>query len=170
LQVSDQAVVDALAKFEGIDRRFQNHGDIRTKSGKVMLVDDYGHHPTELAATIAAARSGWPNRRIVLAFQPHRYTRTRDAFEDFVKVLSTADVLVLTEVYAAGEALIPGATGRDLSRAVRARGQVDPVFIDDIEELPEVLRGLLDDGDILLIMGAGNIGAMAARLPEEICQ
>jgi UDP-N-acetylmuramate--alanine ligase len=135
-----------------------------------MLVDDYGHHPRELAATLAAVREGWPTRRLVLAFQPHRYSRTHDVFEDFVKVLSTCDVLILTEVYAAGEEQVPGATGKDLNRAVRARGQVDPVFVDDIEELPEVLRGLLSDGDILLVMGAGNIGVIAARLPKEICQ
>ena len=168
LQVSDQAVVDALAKFEGIDRRFQIHGEIRTKMGKIMLVDDYGHHPTELAATLAAARAGWPEKRIVLAFQPHRYTRTRDLLDDFATVLSDADVLVLLEVFAAGEDPIAGADGRAIARAVRSRGGVEPVFIESTEELLPVLEGLLADGDLLLTMGAGDIGAVAARLPEQL--
>jgi len=168
LQVSDQAVVDALVKFEGIDRRFQIHGEIRTKMGKIMLVDDYGHHPTELAATLAAARAGWPEKRIVLAFQPHRYTRTRDLLDDFATVLSDADVLVLLEVYAAGEDPIAGADGRAIARAVRSRGGVEPVFIESTEELLPVLEGLLADGDLLLTMGAGDIGAVAARLPEQL--
>jgi UDP-N-acetylmuramate--alanine ligase len=168
LQVSDQAVTAALAKFEGIERRFQNHGEIRTKVGKVMLVDDYGHHPTELAATIAAARAGWPEKRIVLAFQPHRYTRTRDLLDDFASVLTEADVLVLLEVYAAGEDPIAGADGRAIARAVRSRGGVEPVFIESPDELLPVLEGLLQDGDLLLTMGAGDIGAAAARLPEQL--
>ncbi len=170
LQVSDQAVVDALAKFEGIDRRFQNYGEIRTRAGTVMLVDDYGHHPTELAATLAAARAGWPQRRIVLAFQPHRYSRTRDLLDDFATVLSDADVLVLLEVFAAGEDPIAGADGRAIARAVRSRGGVEPVFIESTAELLPVLEGLLADGDILLTMGAGDIGAAAARLPEQLRQ
>jgi UDP-N-acetylmuramate--alanine ligase len=170
LQVSDDAVVDALAGFEGIDRRFQNHGDIRTKAGKIMLVDDYGHHPTELAATLAAARAGWPQKRIVLAFQPHRYTRTRDLLDDFATVLTEADVLVLLEVYAAGEDPIAGADGRAIARAVRSRGGVEPVFIESTDELLPVLEGLLVDGDLLLTMGAGDIGAAAARLPEQLRQ
>jgi UDP-N-acetylmuramate--alanine ligase len=170
LQVSDQAVVDALVKFEGIDRRFQNHGEIRTKAGKIMFVDDYGHHPTELAATLAAARAGWPQKRIVLAFQPHRYTRTRDLLDDFATVLSDADVLVLLEVYAAGEDPIAGADGRAIARAVRSRGGVEPVFIESTDELLPVLEGLLADGDLLLTMGAGDIGAAAARLPEQLRQ
>jgi len=168
LQVSDQAVVDALAKFEGIDRRFQIHGEIRTKTGKIMLVDDYGHHPTELAATLAAVRAGWPGKRIVLAFQPHRYTRTRDLLDDFATVLGDADVLVLLEVFAAGEDPIAGADGRAIARAVRSRGRVEPVFIESTEELLPVLEGLLADGDLLLTMGAGDIGAVAARLPEQL--
>jgi len=170
LQVSDQAVVDALVKFEGIDRRFQNRGEIRTKAGKIMLVDDYGHHPTELAATLAAARAGWPQKRIVLAFQPHRYTRTRDLLDDFATVLSDADVLVLLEVYAAGEDPIAGADGRAIARAVRSRGSVEPVFIESTDELLPVLEGVLADGDLLLTMGAGDIGAAAARLPEQLRQ
>jgi len=170
LQVNDQAVIDALAKFEGIDRRFQNYGEIRTRVGKVMLVDDYGHHPTELAATLAAARAGWPQRRIVLAFQPHRYSRTRDLLDDFATVLSEADVLVLLEVYAAGEDPIAGADGRAIARAVRVRGGVEPVFIESTAELLPVLEGLLADGDLLLTMGAGDIGAAAARLPDQLRQ
>ena len=168
LQVSDQAVIDALGKFEGIDRRFQNHGEIRTRAGKVMLVDDYGHHPTELAATLAAARAGWPQKRIVLAFQPHRYTRTRDLLDDFATVLSDADVLVLLEVYAAGEDPIAGADGRAIARAVRSRGAIEPVFVETADDLSPVLQGLLADGDLLLTMGAGDIGAIAARLPEQL--
>ena len=168
LQISDQAVAAALEKFAGIDRRFQSHGELRTKKGRVLLIDDYGHHPTEIAATIAAARSGWPERRIVLAFQPHRYTRTRDLLDDFASVLSDADVLVLLEVYAAGEDPIAGADGRAIARAVRSRGAVEPVFVDSLDNLAGVLQGLLEDGDMLLLMGAGDIGAYAATLPEKI--
>jgi UDP-N-acetylmuramate--alanine ligase len=170
LQVNDQAVVAALANFEGIDRRFQNYGEIRTSVGKVMLVDDYGHHPTEVAATLAAARAGWPRKRIVLAFQPHRYTRTRDLLDDFATVLGDADVLLLLEVFAAGEDPIAGADGRAIARAVRSRGGVEPVFIESMAELLPALEGLLADGDLLLTMGAGDIGAAAARLPAQLRQ
>jgi UDP-N-acetylmuramate--alanine ligase len=166
LQISDQAVVAALGKFEGIDRRFQIHGEVRTSKGKVLLVDDYGHHPTEIAATLAAARAGWPAKRIVLAFQPHRYTRTRDLLDDFASVLSTADVLVVLEVYAAGEDPIAGADGRAIARAVRSRGGVEPVFVESLNDLVPVLDDLLEDGDLLLTMGAGDIGAFSASLPE----
>jgi UDP-N-acetylmuramate--alanine ligase len=165
LQISDQVVVDALEKFEGIDRRFQCLGDVRTRKGKVMLVDDYGHHPTEIAATLAAARSGWPGKRVVLAFQPHRYSRTRDLLDDFASVLSDADVLVLLEVYPAGEEAIAGADGRAIARAVRTRGGVEPVFVETLDRLPAVLEGLLEDNDLLLTMGAGDIGAFASELP-----
>jgi UDP-N-acetylmuramate--alanine ligase len=168
LQISDEAVVRALSSFAGIDRRFQSLGDIRIANGKVMMIDDYGHHPTEIAATIAAARAGWPDRRIVLAFQPHRYTRTRDLLDDFASVLSEADVLVLLEVYAAGEEPIAGADGRAIARAVRGRGSVEPVFVDTLIELPHVLESLLEDGDLLLTMGAGDIGAFAASLPTRL--
>jgi UDP-N-acetylmuramate--alanine ligase len=166
LQISDHAVVDALEKFEGIDRRFQIHGELRTDAGNVLLVDDYGHHPTEVAATIAAARAGWPGRRIVLAFQPHRYSRTRDLMDDFASVLSAVDVLVVLEVYAAGEDPIAGADGRAIARAVRGRGGVEPVFVETLTDLAPVLKGLLSDGDLLLTMGAGDIGAYAAGLPD----
>lgn len=170
LQIGDQAVVSALEKFEGIDRRFQNYGDIRTRNGKVMLVDDYGHHPTEIEATVAAARAGWPDRRIVLVFQPHRYSRTRDLLDDFASVLSAADVLVVLEVYAAGETPIAGADGRAIARAVRSRGGVEPVFVESLRELAPVLDGLVTGGDLLLTMGAGDIGAFAARLPELLAR
>ena len=166
LQVADSAIVHALANFEGIDRRFQHHGDIAVDGGKVMLVDDYGHHPTELAATIAAARGGWPKRRLVLAFQPHRYTRTRDLLDDFAQVLADVDVLVLLEVYAAGEEPIPGADGRAIARAVRSRGGVEPVFVESLDQLAPVLKGLIEPGDLLLTMGAGDIGALVPRLPD----
>ena len=166
LQVGDEAVVSALKNFEGIDRRFQYLGDIETTAGKVMLVDDYGHHPTEVAATLSAARSGWPGRRVVLVFQPHRYTRTRDLLDDFAMALSEADVVVVLDVYAAGEAPIAGADGRAIARAIRTRGTVEPVFVETLEELQPVLEGLLEDGDLLLTMGAGDIGAYAGGLPE----
>ncbi|MDJ0760241.1 MAG: UDP-N-acetylmuramate--L-alanine ligase [Woeseiaceae bacterium] len=166
LQVPDEAVVRALEGFEGIDRRFQSLGDIDTPSGRVTLVDDYGHHPTEVAATLSAARSGWPKRRLVLVFQPHRYTRTRDLMDDFAQVLSECDVLVLLDVYAAGEAPIAGADGRAIARAVRTRGSVEPVFVETLDELPAVLADVLQEGDLVLTMGAGDIGAFAATLPK----
>ncbi len=168
LQIGDEAVAAALEDFEGIDRRFQTLGEVQTEAGKVLLIDDYGHHPTEIAATLAAARSGWPTRRIVLVFQPHRYTRTRDLLDDFAQVLSEADVLVLLDVFAAGEAPIAGADGRAIARAVRTRGSVEPVFVDTLDELEPVLRGQLADGDLVLTMGAGDIGAYAAGLPKRL--
>jgi UDP-N-acetylmuramate--alanine ligase len=168
LQISDDAVVKALSEFEGIDRRFTNLGEVKTVAGKVMLVDDYGHHPTEIAATLAAARSGWPERRVVLVFQPHRYTRTRDLMDDFATVLSEADVAIVLEVYAAGEDPIAGADGRAITRAVRTRGSVEPVFVESLDELQPVLESVLLEGDLVLLMGAGDIGAYAAALPERL--
>jgi UDP-N-acetylmuramate--alanine ligase len=170
LQISDEAVVESLQQFEGIDRRFQHLGDVDTAAGKVMLVDDYGHHPTEVAATLAAARSGWPDKRVVLVFQPHRFTRTRDLIDDFATVLSDADALVLLEVYAAGEAPITGADGRSLARAIRTRGAIEPVFVETLDELPSVLADVLADGDLVLTMGAGDIGAYAQELPALLAQ
>ncbi len=167
LGVSDAHIQAALTQFQGIGRRFQLYGDVQTPAGRVLLVDDYGHHPREMAATIEAIRKGWPERRLVVAFQPHRYTRTRDLFEDFAMVLSEVDALVLLDVYPAGEAYIAGADGRALARAIRLRGQVEPVFIDDTNELAETLIGVLEEGDVLLTLGAGNIGAAAARLAEQ---
>ncbi len=166
LRISDKAVVAALEKFEGIDRRFQNLGDVRTKSGTVTIVDDYGHHPTEVAATLAAAKAGYPDRRVVLVFQPHRFSRTRDLMDDFATVLSDADALVLLDVYAAGEEPIAGADGRTMARAIRTRGVVDPVFVEKLDDLTAVLEDVLVDGDLVLTMGAGDIGAYAQSLPE----
>ena len=168
LQVNDEAVVKALQEFEGIDRRFQILGEVETAGGKVLLVDDYGHHPTEIAATLAAARSGWPDKRVVLVFQPHRYTRTRDLLDDFAQVLSDADVLILLDVFAAGEAPIAGADGRAIARAVRSRGSVEPVFVETLEALEPVLNDVLVEGDLVLTMGAGDIGTFAAELPQRI--
>jgi UDP-N-acetylmuramate--alanine ligase len=166
LQIADAAVVRALKKFEGIDRRFQSHGEVDTAAGKVLLIDDYGHHPTEIAATLAAARSGWPEKRIVLVFQPHRYTRTRDLMDDFAAVLSEADVTIVLDVYAAGETAIAGADGRAITRAIRSRGASEPVFVESLDELLPVLDGLVAGGDLVLTMGAGDIGAYAAGLPD----
>lgn len=162
------AIQRALTEFGGIGRRFQA-AECQLPDGRtVMLVDDYGHHPREVAATLEAVHEGWPGRRVVLAFQPHRYSRTQEQFEDFTQVLSRADVLVLGEVYAAGEKPIAGADGRALSRAIRARGQVDPVFVEPITELPEVLTGVICEGDIVLTLGAGDIGQVAASLADRL--
>ena len=168
LEVADEAIVAALNSFQGIDRRLQQLGDIVTSRGTVTLVDDYGHHPTEVAATLEAVRQGWAGRRLVLAFQPHRYSRTRDLLDDFARVLSTTDVLLVTEVYAAGEAPIAGADGRAICRAVRSRGHVEPVFVPRVEELHTALMDLLQDGDVLVTMGAGHIGAVAHELPVRL--
>ncbi len=170
LGVEHAAISRGLQQFQGIGRRFQVHERCRIANGEVMVVDDYGHHPREIAATLGAARTGWPGRRLVLLFQPHRYSRTQELFEDFVQVLSQADVLVLSEVYPAGEHPIPGADGKALSRAIRTRGQVDPVFVSDLGEIRGVLPGLLQDGDMVLVLGAGDIGALAARLPEILAE
>ena len=166
--IDDDAIQRALENFQGIGRRFQIYGEYQAAAGRILHVDDYGHHPSEVAATIKAIRQGWPQRRLVVAFQPHRYSRTRDLFEDFTRVLSEVDVLVLLEVYPAGESPIAGADGRTLARAIRMRGQVEPVFVEKVEELPVTLTGLLQDNDILLTLGAGNIGAVAAKLKDEL--
>ncbi|MGD8795255.1 MAG: UDP-N-acetylmuramate--L-alanine ligase [Thiohalophilus sp.] len=166
--IDNEDIARALNNFQGIGRRFQIYGEYKLPVGRVIHVDDYGHHPREVEATIQAIRAGWPERRLVVAFQPHRYTRTRDLFEDFTRVLSEVDALVLLEVYPAGEAPIMGADGRSLTRAIRMRGQVEPVFVDDLEELPDILSGVLRDGDILLTLGAGNIGSAAARLEQQL--
>ncbi len=170
LGVAPAVIQRALEKFEGIGRRFQVSEGCRLGEAGFILVDDYGHHPREIEATLDAVRRGWPQRRLVLVFQPHRYTRTRDNFEDFVRVLSAADVLVLTEVYPAGEKPLADATGRELSRAVRARGMVEPVFVETLDEVPTVLEALIRDGDLVLLMGAGDIGRLAARLEEAWCR
>ena len=165
LGVDEEAIRRALAGFQGVGRRFVVRSLQDAARRRLILVDDYGHHPREVAATMAAARGGWPDRRLVLVFQPHRFTRTQEQFEDFVQVLSTADLLVLCDVYPAGEAPIAGADGRSLSRAIRARGIADPVFAQDLSEVPILLGNLLKDGDLVLLMGAGDIGGLALRLP-----
>ena len=166
--VDNEAIKNALENFQGIGRRFQINDEYVLPTGKVLHIDDYGHHPREIAATLQAIRSGWPNKRLVVAFQPHRYTRTRDLFEDFSGVLSSVDVMVLLEVYAAGETPIAGADSRSLARAIRARGQVEPIFVENIEDLATTLKGVLHDGDILLTLGAGSIGAAALKLKDEL--
>ena len=165
LGVADAAIVDALGSFTGVGRRFARHGEVPAPGGgSYTLIDDYGHHPVEMAATIAAARGAFPGRRLVLAFQPHRYTRTRDCFEDFVKVLSTTDVLLLAEVYPAGEAPIVAADGRSLARALRVSGKVEPIFVEAIDDMPATLHDVVRDGDVVITMGAGSIGQVPARL------
>lgn len=168
LGITDTAVVKALATFEGVDRRLQVRGDIVLAQGTVLHIDDYGHHPREIAAVIAAVRDGWPGRRLVLAFQPHRYTRTHELLEDFADILSQVDALVLAEVYAAGEPPIAGADGRALAQAVTARGGAIPVFVADADAIVPALGELLQDGDLVLTMGAGDIGAMAARMHAQL--
>jgi UDP-N-acetylmuramate--alanine ligase len=163
--VADKSIAAALAEFKGVDRRFQRYGDVTIEGGGAFtLIDDYGHHPAEMAATLAAARESFPGRRIVLAFQPHRFTRTRDLFEDFVRVLSTVDALALADVYPAGEAPIVAADSRALARAVRVAGRVEPVFVESIEQMPAAIRTLARDGDVVLTMGAGSIGQVPALL------
>ena len=169
LNVTDAAVVRALADFRGVGRRFQSHGDLPAQSGGTFrLIDDYGHHPVEMAATLSAARGAYPGRRLVLAFQPHRYSRTRDCFEDFVRVIGAADVVLLAEVYAAGETPIVAADGRALTRALRVAGKVEPIFVDDIALLPEAIYDNACDGDVVLCMGAGSIGAVPSRLAQSL--
>jgi UDP-N-acetylmuramate--alanine ligase len=163
--VADAAIARALAEFKGVDRRFQRHGELPLEAGGAFtLIDDYGHHPAEMTATLAAARASFPGRRIVLAFQPHRYTRTRDLFEDFVKVLSSVDALVLAEVYPAGEAPLVAADSRSLARAVRVAGHVEPVFIENVGDVADAIRAIARDGDIVLTMGAGSIGQVPGQL------
>ena len=163
--VPDAAIAKALAEFRGVGRRFQRYGDVAVDGGGAYtLIDDYGHHPTEMAATVAAVRGSFPGRRLVLAFQPHRYTRTRDLFEDFVQVLSTVDALVLMDVYPAGEPPIVAADGRALARAVRVAGKVEPVFVEGPAELPDALRSLVHDGDVVVTMGAGSVGQVPGML------
>jgi UDP-N-acetylmuramate--alanine ligase len=170
LAVDDDAIIKSLGAFKGVGRRFQLNGDIELEGGKITLVDDYGHHPRELAATLEALHQAWPDRRSVVVFQPHRYTRPRDLFEDFVQVLSAVDVLILMDVYSAGETVIPGADGRALSRAIRMRGQVDPVFLENWQELPQILAGIIKADDVILTMGAGNVGHIASQLPQLLAE
>ena len=166
LGVENDAICTALEHFEGIGRRFQVVGELYPQGRKVVLVDDYAHHPRELGATLHAARDSWPQRRLVVVFQPHRYSRTRDLFEDFAGVLSNADVLVVLEVYAAGETAVTGADGRALCRAIRARGKVDPIFVAGVAEVPETLPGILEEDDLVLTLGAGDIGGLPKTLVD----
>lgn len=172
--VPDASIIKALTGFKGVGRRFQRCGEIKlakndsNNCGSFTLVDDYGHHPVEIAATIAAAHGAFPGRRLMVAFQPHRYTRTRDVFEDFVKVLSTADVLLLTEVYAAGESPIVAADGKSLVRAIRVQGKVEPIFVETVEELPAAILSIVQDGDVVLVMGAGSVGSVAQNLASSL--
>lgn len=165
--VSDAAICDGINRFSGVGRRFDILGEFPLSTGEIMLVDDYGHHPREVAATISALREGWPERRIVMVYQPHRYSRTKDLYEDFVQVLSQVDVLLLLDVYAAGEARIAGADSRSLCRSIRLRGKLDPVFVPKVAELNRLLRDLLIDGDILLTQGAGSVGVVARELAQQ---
>jgi UDP-N-acetylmuramate--alanine ligase len=168
LEIPDAPLKKALAEFSGVDRRLQVHGTVTTAAGRVTFVDDYGHHPTELAATIAAARDAWPGRRLVVCFQPHRYTRTAALLDDFAQVLSSVDALILTNVYSAGESPLAGADGKSLARAVRVRGAVEPIFIEDLSELPAVLAQILLPDDVVLTLGAGSIGGVAPTLPRAL--
>ncbi|SDY20150.1 UDP-N-acetylmuramate--L-alanine ligase [Nitrosomonas sp. Nm33] len=169
LSVSDAAIVRALATFGGVERRFQRYGEIKLAGqSSFTLIDDYGHHPVEIAATMAAARGAFPGRRLVLVFQPHRYTRTRDVFEDFVRVLSSADLLLLTEVYAAGEDPIIAADSKSLARAIRVLGKLEPIYTENVDELPAMIHGVVSDGDVVLIMGAGSIGKVAVRVKQAM--
>lgn len=165
--IADAAIVSALGKFQGVGRRFQQYGEYAVGNGTAMLVDDYGHHPREVESVIRVIRNGWPDRRLVMLYQPHRYTRTRDLYDDFVQVLSQLDVLLLLDVYSAGEAFIRGADGRALARSIRQRGQVDPVFIDNIDAVPDVLRDVIKPGDIVVTQGAGNVGGLATLLARR---
>jgi UDP-N-acetylmuramate--alanine ligase len=169
LELPDAPVQKALAEFHGVGRRFQRYGDLKcAQGGRFTLIDDYGHHPVEMAAVISAARGAFPGRRLVIAFQPHRYTRTRDCFEDFVKVMGTADAVLLAEVYAAGEAPVVAADGRSLARALRVSGKVDPIFVDDIAQMPAAIAEHARDGDVVISMGAGSIGAVPAQVVEML--
>jgi UDP-N-acetylmuramate--alanine ligase len=169
LNVPDAALQKALAEFKGVGRRFQRYGEVSARDGGTFtLVDDYGHHPVEMAATLAAARGAFPGRRLVLAFQPHRFTRTRDCFEDFVKIIGQADAVLLAEVYSAGEAPIVAADGRSLTRALRVSGRIEPVFVDDILDMPQAILDNARDGDVLLCMGAGSIGAVPGKVLDML--
>lgn len=168
LEVSDAAIVASLAAFKGIGRRFQQYGDIAITGGKLTLVDDYGHHPREIAATLEATRQAWPTRRVIVIFQPHRYSRTRDLFEDFVQVLSTIDVLILLDIYPAGEQPIVGAEGKDLCRAIRVRGQIDPIFVQNMDNLLAILTGIVKADDVILTLGAGSVGQLATQLSQTL--
>lgn len=166
--VPDTAIIKALSEFKGVERRFQHYGEIKlSDQNKITLIDDYGHHPTEVAATIAAARGAFPNRRLMLVFQPHRYTRTRDVFEDFVKVLTKADILLLTEVYSAGEEPILAADSKSLARAIRVQGKMEPIYVNNVDDLSATITRIARDGDVVLIMGAGSVAKVAPDIAQK---
>jgi UDP-N-acetylmuramate--alanine ligase len=165
--IADQAIQQGLANFQGVGRRFQVYGNFSVDDGSAMLVDDYGHHPREVAAVIRAVRDGWPDRRLVMVYQPHRYTRTRDLYEDFVEVLSTVDALILLEVYSAGEEQIPGADSRHLCRSIRTRGVIDPIFVETVDAVPDVIKDIVRAGDIVITQGAGNVGGLSPELARR---
>jgi UDP-N-acetylmuramate--alanine ligase len=165
--VADESIITALAEFQGIGRRCQVLGELNIQDKKVLLIDDYAHHPREINATLEGVRQGWPDKRIVVIFQPHRYTRTRDLFEDFCLVLSEADKLLLMDIYSAGEIPIAGADGRSLCRAIRQRGQVDPIFVEQREEIPRLLENFIEENDLLLVLGAGNVAEVSANLLQQ---
>jgi UDP-N-acetylmuramate--alanine ligase len=165
--VGDAAIIAGLLKFQGVGRRFQVYGNYQVAEGTAMLVDDYGHHPTEVAATISAVRAGWPDRRLLMLYQPHRYSRTRDLYEDFVEVLSANDELILLEVYSAGEDPIVGADSKSLCRSLRQRGAIEPIYVEDIDKAAELLPSIVRAGDIVLTQGAGNVGLLAKQLAAK---
>jgi UDP-N-acetylmuramate--alanine ligase len=164
--LDDAAIQAGLKNFDGVGRRFSRLGEVAFPAGKALLVDDYGHHPTEIRATLESARQAWPDRRVVMVYQPHRFTRTRDLYEDFVAVLSRCDVLVLLDVYPAGEAPIPGADSRSLTRSIRQRGQLEPIFAEQIEDVPGLLCDIVESGDVVITQGAGNVAAIAQMLSQ----
>jgi UDP-N-acetylmuramate--alanine ligase len=168
--ISDQAIIDGLYKFGGVGRRFEVIGDYPVEGGNAMLVDDYGHHPTEVKATIQAVRDGWPEKRLVMVFQPHRYTRTRDLYEDFVQVLSEVDVLLVLDVYTAGEEAIPGAGSKNICGSIRQRGGIDPIYVESIEEVPQLLGELVRGDDLVMTQGAGSVSKLVAMLAESKLQ
>jgi UDP-N-acetylmuramate--alanine ligase len=170
--IGDDAILRGLSSFGGVGRRFQVHGHFVAPEGdgEIMLVDDYGHHPREVEMVIEAVRAGWPERRLVMVYQPHRFSRTRDLFEDFVRVLAGVDILLLLDVYSAGETAIPGADGRTLAGSIRQRGEVDPIFVQDKSELPKLLARVLRPNDILITQGAGDVGGISLSLAEAALQ
>jgi UDP-N-acetylmuramate--alanine ligase len=168
--LSDEAIQQGLENFQGVGRRFQIYGNFPVGAGEAMLVDDYGHHPREVQAIVRAVRDGWPDRRLVMVYQPHRYTRTRDLYEDFVEVLSTVDALILLEVYSAGEDAIPGADSRHLCRSIRARGVIEPIFVETVDGVPDIIKDLVRAGDIVITQGAGNVGVLSPELAKRNLQ
>ena len=165
--ISSKHICNGIKNFSGVSRRFDVQGEFQVKNGKVLLIDDYGHHPTEVAVTLKALRDGWPDNRLVMIYQPHRYSRTKDLYEDFVDVLSETDVLLLLEVYAAGEKKIAGADSRSLCRSIRLRGKVDPIYVQKDEDVHGILTALIRPGDIILTQGAGSVGLLAKELAKK---